>query len=203
MNFFISPNFAYLFAIAAVMLAISTILFPRAKWFKIGMLVCLVGAGFELFNLQANPWALVMIALSPLSFYAATRQPGQRRILLLITGMMVVVGSMFLFVDQKGMPQVNIALLMLVSVICAQYIWVGTERQLNALENRRGVDPDSLIGLTGTTTTLVEDVGMVEIEGEVWPARSDQPIPAGSTVRVLKYAERVLVVKKVEKLAGK
>jgi membrane-bound serine protease (ClpP class) len=203
MNFLIDLNLAYFLSVMAVMLAISTILFPRAKWPKIGMLICLAGAGFELFNLQANPWALLVMALSPLPYYVATQQPGLRRILLLVTGAMVIFGSMFLFVDKKGTPVVHIALLIMVSMICAQYIWVATERRLNNLENRRGVDPDSLIGLTGTTTTLVEDVGLVKINGDIWPACSDQPIPPGSTVRIVKYAGRVLVVKKVEKLAGK
>lgn len=203
MNLLINPNLAYIFAVAAVMLALSAILFPRANWPKSGMVICLLGAGFELFNLRANPWALVAMALCPLPYYAATRQPGARRILLLFTGMIFIFGSVFLLVDEKVMPVVHPALLFLVSIACAHYIWVVSETRLNAQENRRGVDPDSLIGLTGTTTTLVEDVGMVEVNGETWPACSDQPIPAGNTVRVIKYSGRVLVVKKVEKLAAK
>jgi membrane-bound serine protease (ClpP class) len=203
MNLFINPNLAYLLAVAAVMLAFSTILFPRANWPKIGMVICLLGAGFELFNLQANPWGLVMMALSPLPYYAATRQPGLRRILLLLAGMMIVFGSAYLFVDKKGTPVVHSALLFLVSIFCAGYIWVETERRLNAQEFRRGANPDSLVGSIGKATTLVDDVGMVQIDGDTWPARSDQPIPAGSTVRVTKCMGRILVVKKVEKLAGK
>lgn len=203
MNFLINPNIAYLFVVAAVMLAITSLLFPRFNLSKIGSLVCLVGAGFELFNLQANPWALVVVALSPLPYFVATRQAGPRRPLLVVTAGMLVFGSVFLLVDKKGLPVVNSGLLWLVSTICVQFIWVATERRLNAQGTRRGIDPDSLVGLVGTATTQVEDVGLVKIEGETCSARSDQPIPAGSTVRVLKYEGRVLVVKKVEKLTGK
>jgi membrane-bound ClpP family serine protease len=204
MNLFISPNFAYLLAVAAIMLAISTILFSRFIWPKIGMVICLLGAGFELFNLQANPWALVIMALCPLPYYVATRQAGLRRPLLVLTGMMIVFGSAFLFVDKKGMPAVNTGLLLLVSTTCALYIWVATESWLSADSTKRGADPNSMVGLIGKATTMVDDVGMVEIDGDNWPARSEQPIPSGSTVRVIKCASgRILVVKKVEKLAGK
>lgn len=203
MNFFINPNVAYLFAVAAIMLVIVPFLFPRANWPKIGMVICLLGAGFELFNLRANPWALVALALCPLPYYVAAHRPGLRRILLLFTGMIFIFGSAFLFVDEKGIPVVHGALLFLVSIACVHYIWVVSERRLNAQESRGGVDPTSLIGLIGTTTTFVEDVGLVEVDGEIWSACSDQPIPVGSKVRVLKYSGRVLVVKKVENLAGK
>jgi membrane-bound serine protease (ClpP class) len=200
MNFLINPNLAYLFVVAAVMLTIASLLFPRSNLSKIGSLVCLLGAGFELFNLQANPWALIVTALSPLPYFFAIRSTGLRRLFLAVTAAMLIFGSVFLLVDQNGTPVVNTGLLWLVSLICAQFIWVGTERRLNIQSAWRGVDPDSLVGLVGTATTRVEDVGLVQIEGETCSARSDQPIPAGSPVRVLKAEGRILVVKKVEKL---
>lgn len=203
MDFVINPNLAYLFVVAAVMLAITTILFPRSNLSKIGIVLCLGGAGFELFNLQANPWALVVTALSPLPFFVATRQAGPRRSLLLITAGMLVLGSTFLFFNKNGTPAINPGLLFFVSIFCALFILVVTERKLNAQGSRRGVDPDSLVGLIGKATTNVDEVGLVQIEGETCSARSEQPIPAGSTIRVLKSEGRVLVVKKVEKLGGK
>ncbi len=203
MNFLIDPNIAYLLVVAAVMLAITSLLFPRSTLSKIGTMICLAGAGFELFNLPPNPWALVAVAFSPLTYFMATRQSGPRRSLLIVTAAMFVFGTAFLLVDEKGLPAANSGLILVVSVICAQFIWVSTERRLNAQGARRGVDLDSLIGLVGTAVTQVEDVGLVKIEGEICSARSDQPIPAGSTVRVLKLEGRVLVVKKVENLTGK
>ncbi len=200
MNFLINPQLAYLLVVAAVMLTIASLLFPRSNPAKIGGLVCLLGAGFELFNLQANPWALIVTALSPLPYYFAIRQAGPRRPLLAVTAAMLIFGSIFLLVDPKGTPLVNTGLLWLVSLICAQFIWVGTERRLNLQNARRGVDSDSLVGRVGTALTRVEEVGLVQIEGETCSARSDQPIPAGSIIRVLKTEGRILVVKKVEKL---
>lgn len=203
MNFLINPNIAYLFVVGAVMLANMSLLFPRSSLSKIGTLVCLAGAAFELFNFPANPWALVVLAFSPLSYFMAIRPATPLRPLLIITAGMFVFGSWFLLVDEKGSPVVNSGLLFLVSVICAQFIWVFTERQLSPQGTRRNSNSDSLIGLVGTAITQVEDVGLVEIEGETCPARSDHPISSGSIIRVLKYEGRVLVVKKVEKLNQK
>lgn len=203
MDFLININIAYILVAAAVMLALATILFPRSLPLKIGMVVCLGAAGFELFHFQANPWMLVIIALSPLPFYFATRLASMRRQLLVVTVVMFLIGSVFLFVDKNGRPAVNTGLLFLVSVICAEFIWVSTEARLKAQDTKRGIDPDSYIGLIGEASTDIHEVGMVQIEGEFLPARSDEPIPSGSEVRVVKYEGRVLVVKKVEKLSGK
>jgi membrane-bound ClpP family serine protease len=203
MDALISLNIAYFLIVAAVMLAFATILFPRSRLSKIGMGFCLVAGGFELFNFTANPWALLVVAFCPLPFFLAFRQSSPRRPLLIVTAVMLIFGSIFLFVDKNGSPTVNTALLWLVSTICAHFILVVTDRRLNAADARRGGDPDSYIGLIGTATTNVGDVGLVNIEGEICSARSDQSIPAGSRVRVLKLEGRLLVVKKVEKLSGK
>jgi membrane-bound ClpP family serine protease len=203
MDFLFNLNVTYLLIVAAVMLALTTLLFPRSIPSKIGMVLCLGAAGFELSHFSANPWALLVVALCPLPFFFALRQAGPRRPLLIITTGMLIFGSVFMFVDKNGHPAVNSALVWLVSVLCAQLILVATERRLNAQGTRRGVDPDSYVGLIGTATTNVDDVGLVQIEGETCPARSDQPIPVGSPVRVLRSEGRVLVVKKVEKLSGK
>ena len=94
-------------------------------------------------------------------------------------------------------------LLFIVSIFSALFILVATEGKLKARNSNRGINPDSYIGLIGKAITDVDDVGLVQIEGETCSARSDQPILAGSPVRILKYEGRMLVVKKVEKLSGK
>jgi len=204
MEFLINQNLTYLLIVAAVMLTITTILFPRSILPKIGMALCLGAAGFELFYLQANVWALLVVALSPLPFFVATRQSDLNRPMLLMSTAMLFFGSVFLFVDKNGSPTIiSSGLLMFVSVFCALFILVATQSNFNAKGSNHGINPDSYVGLIGKATTNVDDVGMVQIEGETCPARSDEPIPAGSPVRILKCEGRVLVVKRVEKLSPK
>ena len=203
MEFLINQNLAYILIVTAVMLTITTFLFPRSILPKIGMVLSLGAAGFEFYKLQPNAWALLMIALSPFPYFVATGQSSQRRQLLIITLGMLFFGSAFLFVDKNGAPAINMGLLFIVSTFCALFILVATEGKLKAQDSNRGINPDSYIGLIGKAITNVDDVGLVQIEGETLSARSDQPILAGSPVRILKYEGRVLVVKKVEKLSGK
>lgn len=203
MNALINPNLAYFFVVAAVMLTMTSLLFPHSNWSKIGILVFLVGAEYELYYLHANPWALAAVVLSPLPYFGALRKVGPRRPLLVVTAGMLVLGSIFLLVDQNGLPVVHDGLLFLMSTICAYFILAVTVRRVNPQSTRRGVNPNSLVGLIGTATTLVEDIGLVKVDGEICSARSDHPIPAGSAVRVVKLEGRILVVKKVEKLTRK
>jgi membrane-bound ClpP family serine protease len=203
MESLINQNFAYLFITAAVLLAIATMLFPRLMWLKIGMALCLLAAGYELFHLIANPWALLAAALSPFIFLIATRQSSHHNPLLLLTGVMLICGSLFMFVDKNGRPTINLMLVPLVSMFCAEFIWIAARRHARTLAGGRGENPNSYIGLIGTAFTDIEDVGMVQVDDETLPARSEQLIPAGSAVRIVKNEGRLLVVKKVEKLSSK
>jgi membrane-bound ClpP family serine protease len=198
MEFLINLNIAYLLIVTAVMLAMLNFLLPGSLLAKAGMLLCLVAAGFELYHLQANPWALLVAALSLLPFMAALQQTRLHRTLLVLTILMLVVGAFFLFSDQEGHPAVNSLLAGLVSIACAQFIWLAGRREPDAA--RRGQDPNSMVGLIGQARTDVFETGLVKIEGEFWPARSHNPIPAGSMVRILRSDGTVLFVKKVEKM---
>jgi membrane-bound ClpP family serine protease len=203
MDFLINQNLAYILVVMAVMLTITTFLLPRSILPKIGMVLCLGAAGFEFSKLQANAWALIMLVLSPFPYFVATVQSSQHRQLLIITIAMLFFGSAFLFVDENGSPTINMGLLFIVSIFCALFILIATEGKLKTRGSNRGINPDSYIGLIGMAITNIDDVGLVQIEGETCSARSEQPILAGSSVRILKYEGRMLVVKKVEKLSGK
>jgi membrane-bound ClpP family serine protease len=204
MNFFININLAYLLIVVAVMLAITNILSPKALVSANGIVICLGEAAFALYHFIASPWALVVTALSPLPYFFAIHQTGNlRHLLLALTAIMLVFGSAFLFVDKNGHPAINPALMWLVSIICAEFIWVATERRLNTQGGKRGINLDPMVGIIGRAVTNVFDIGLVEFEGETWSARSDHPILAGSTVRILKNEGMILVVKKVEKLIAK
>jgi membrane-bound ClpP family serine protease len=204
MDFLININLAYLLIVAAVMRAIMIILSSKTDASAKGIVLCLGIAAYELYYLTANPWALAITALSPFPYFFAVRQTGNfRHLLLVFTAIMLVFGSIFTFMDKSGHPAINPALMWLVSIVCAQFIWVVTDHRLNAKAAKRGIKLDPIVGIIGTAITNVSDMGLVEIEGETCSARSDHPILAGSTVRILKNEGMILVVKKVENLRAK
>jgi len=199
-EFLMNPTVAYLLIVATAMLTLVAITFPDSNIPKVGLPLCLAAAWYELFHLEANPWSLLIVALSPLPFFAAIRQSHMRFPLLVFTILMLTIGSFLLFVDQNGRPMVNPILAGIVSMFCGEFIWIAIERGGNAEGLRLGDDPDSMVGLLGEVRIEIETTGLVMAGGELWPARSKESIPAGSSVRILRRDGSVLTVKKVERL---
>jgi len=200
----VNPDVAYLLIVAAVMMFILTAARPTSILLKVGMAVCLVVAGYEFSQLNGNIWALLVVAFSPLPFFVAIRQPRPSSTLAIITIAMLTLGSVFLFWTADGwlylMPLAG-----LVAIVCGRIIWILFLRIRDGRRTRLGDNPGSLVGVVGMTRTNIEkfDTGMVEIEGELWTARSDRPISAGSMVRIIHFDGLVLTVEKVEKLSKK
>ena len=55
-------------------------------------------------------------------------------------------------------------------------------------------DLAGLVGQIGEAGTRVDDEGSVLVAGELWSARSEKPIPAGSSVRALWREGFILIV---------
>jgi membrane-bound serine protease (ClpP class) len=201
MAFLINPNLAHLLVVTGVMLLLLTNLNPKSTMLKIGMVLCLVAAGVEFVYLKVNPWAFLVVALSPLPFFIAFRQGRAQNPLFLISILMLTISSVFLFVDQNNRPVVINGPAGFVSTMCGAVIWIATESIRNAEGARLSNDPDSVVGMIGETRTDIEphSAGSVLVDGELWQARSKKPISAGSTVRVLRQDGFWLTIKKVEK----
>ena len=202
MAFLTNPNLAHLLVVASVMLLLLTNINPKSTMLKVGMVLCFVAAGYEFVYLKVNPWAFLVVALSPLPFFIAVRQARTHNPLFLISILMLTISSVFLFVDQNNRPVVNYGLAGIVSTLCGAFIWITTERIRNAEGARLSDDPDSVVGLIGEARTDIEahSAGSVLVEGELWQARSKKPIPAGARVRILRQDGFWLTVKEVEKL---
>ena len=104
----------------------------------------------------------------------------------------------------ENQPVVSLRLVFL-AVLSASIIWISAERLRNVEGARVGNDPDSVVGLIGETISDIEaySAGSVLVDGEVWQARSKEPIPSGSMVRVLRQDGFWLTVKKTENLTKK
>ena len=200
MAFLANPNLAHLFVIVGFTLLMLTNLRPKSTGLKVGMILCLIAAGFEFVSLNVNPWAFLILALSPLPFYLAVRQARPHNPLVLISILMLTVSSVFLFVDQNNRPILNHGPAGLVSTLCGAFLWIATEGIRNGDGRRLSNDPDSIVGLIGKTRTNIEphSAGSVLVDGELWQARSKQRIPAGSTVRILRQDGFWLTVKQVQ-----
>jgi len=203
MAFLINPNIAYLSIVGTVAFVMLTFVKPRSKIPIAGFLICLALTWYEISHLKANPWDLIIVVLSPIPFYIAVRTSRLHFPLLLLSLLMVTIGSYFIFTDQNGAPTVSLNLVMGVSFLSAIFAWGAYNRQIQKRVEDGIHDPDSVIGLIGEARTEIDSSGLVLLEGEIWRARSKTPIPAGSAVRVIRSSGGLLTVQKAERLNRK
>lgn len=200
MAFLTNPNLAYILVVVGITLIFLAIINSKTTILNIGMVFCLIATVLAFLYLRINPWAFVIVALSPFSLARAVRQARPQNPLFLISIFMLAIGSYFLFVDQDNQPLVSNRWAW-VSVLSAIVTWISIDRLRN-VEGVRMSNAHAVVGLIGETITDIEahSAGSVLVDGSLWQARSKEPIPAGSTVRVLRHDGFWLTVKKVEKL---
>jgi membrane-bound serine protease (ClpP class) len=195
MDFLLDPNIAYLFLMTGVLLILLAIATPGTGMLEIGALFCLALAGYAVFNLSFNSWALIVMALSIVPFLIAVRQP-KRGFLLALSLLGFAVGSVFMFARSNGLPAVNLLLAIIVSVLMTGFLWISVGKSIQAMAARPTHDLAVLIGHVGDARTDIHAEGSIQIDGEMWSARSDQPISRGNHVRVIRREGFILVVEK-------
>ena len=195
MDFLLDPNVAYLFLLAGVLLGLMAIITPGTGMFELGAFFCLALAGYAVYNLSINLWALIVLALSIVPFVYAIQKP-KREWFLALSILGLVVGSIFLFATEGWRPAVNFPLALVASVLYAGFIWIAVRKTLQAAYARPTHDLTTLVGQVGEAKTRIHKEGSVQVAGELWSARSEKSIPSGSVVKVVAREGFILVVEK-------
>jgi len=194
MDFLLDPNIAYLFLLGGVLLAMLALATPGTGFFEIGAFFSIALAGYAIYNLSFNLWALVVLALSIVPFVYAIQKP-KREVYLGLSIFLLVVGSVFMF-PQNGRPAVNPSVAIVASGLVAGFLWVAVRKSIEAASVKPTHDLEGLVGQIGEARTTVHDEGSVQVGGELWSARSENSIPAGSSIRVVRRDGFVIVVEK-------
>jgi membrane-bound serine protease (ClpP class) len=193
MEFLLNPNVAYILLVVGFILALLAIVTPGTGMLEVGAFFFLALAGYSIYHLGLNFWALIILLLSVIPFVYAIRKP-KREWYLALSILGVIIGSLYLFPSDNWLPVVNPIEAILMSALTAGFIWFVTRKtaQLYALRSKH--DLGVLIGQTGEAKTQVHESGSVQVAGELWSARSEKSIPAGSFVRVVAREGFILVV---------
>jgi len=196
MDFLLEPNVAYLILVAGVMLGFMAIVSPGTGLFEVGAFFCLLLAGYTVYNLSFNWWALVLLILSLVPFVYAIQKP-KRELFLALSIVLLTVGSVFLFPPTAGIMAVNPVLAITASLLMAIFLWVAVRKSMEAATIRPSHDLDTLVGKVGEARTKVFEDGSVQVGGELWSARSETSIPSGSSIRVVRRDGFVVVVEPI------
>ena len=201
MNVLLDPNFAYLMLVSGLFLAILALLAPGTGLIELGAFFMLVVAGYSIYNLQIHLWALGVLVLGIFPFLLALRLSRQKIfpqwVFLALALLAMVIGSIFLLRQTDGTIAVNPLLAGVVSVVVVGLLWVIGRRAIEAMNRPVSNNLERLVGMVGQTRTRIYHEGSVYVGGEVWTARSQVEIPAGSKVCVLSREGLVLTVELV------
>lgn len=195
MEFLLDANAAYVLLVVGMLLTLMSLLTPGTGLFEISALFALLLAGYGAYNLGINPWALVPLALAVVPFLYAVRVQRGRTWLLISTILLVMGGSLLLFPGEDGgLIGVNPLLAGVVSLTASGILWLFVERTLAVMASPTAHGAHHLIGQIGEARTDIDGEGSVQVNSELWSARSSTPVPAGSKVRIVGKEGLVLIV---------
>ncbi|MEW6716020.1 MAG: NfeD family protein [Chloroflexota bacterium] len=185
MDILLNPNVAYLFLVGGLFFAVIAVLTPGTGLIEIGAMFALALAGWGVYNLPINLWALIVLILGVFPFLIAVRK--SRNVIYLVVSIAAfVIGSVFLFREATWWkPSVHPVLAVMASGLAAVFFWVIVTKTLDAEAVRPVHDLEKVIGVVGETKTVVHESGSVQVLGELWTARSARPIPEGVPIRVV------------------
>jgi len=190
----INPNVAYLLLVIGFVMAGMAIVSPGTGVLEIGALFALLLAGWQVYVLGVNLWALVVMLLGIAPFVLAVRRKGNR-IYLGLSFLALIIGSWFLFPTEPWWRSaINPWLFIIASALTIGFLWVVTTKVVEAESVRPSHDLNALVGELGEAKTAISNEGSVQIFGELWTARSKEPIPQGSQVHVVGREGFVLIV---------
>lgn len=189
MDLLLNPNVAYVLLVAGSLLSILAVISPGTGVLEIGALFMLLIAGWQVYNLDINFWALGILLLGVIPFIIAVRRSG-KIIFLIIAILAFLVGSIFLFRgDTLWQPAVNPILALIVSILSTGFMWLVVTKVMEAETARPTHDLESLVGMMGEVRSAVNGEGSVQVAGELWSARSSKPLDAP-----MKEGEEIIVI---------
>ncbi|KAF0110421.1 MAG: hypothetical protein FD147_1681 [Chloroflexi bacterium] len=196
MNLLLDPNVAYLMLVLGFILGVLALFTPGTGILEIGALFAMFLAGYAVYTLPVNVWALILLVVGVVPFIIALRKYKQWY-WLIPANVSIIVGSVFLFRTDSGAPAINPILAILVSIIATVFLWFIGRKTIDAMSTLPSQDLSKLIGTIGEARTDVYLEGTVYVGGEDWSARSEKKIHGGALVKVVGREGLVLLVEPV------
>jgi membrane-bound ClpP family serine protease len=196
MNLLLDPNVAYLVLVLGFILGVLALFTPGTGILEIGALFAMFIAGYAVYKLPVNTWALILLLVGVVPFLIAVRK-FKRWYWLIPAIVSIIVGSVFLFRTDTGSPAINPFFAAIVSALATLFLWFIGRKSIDAMNMKPSQDLKRLIGLTGEARSEIDFTGTVYVGGEEWSARSDKIIRAGDPIKVIHREGLVLFVEPI------
>lgn len=198
MDFLLNPNIAYLVLVSAMLFTLVAIITPGTGIAEILALFSMLLAAYAVYNLAFNWWALALLVLSAIPFLYAVRGP-RRGLWLALSMVGLTAGSVFFFPAEDRLMAVDVPLALVTTLAYSAFLWYSARKVLEISAVRPAHELSGLIGQLGEAKTSIADEGSAQVGGELWSARSERSVAAGSVVKVIGREGFVLLVEQVGK----
>lgn len=179
-------------------LAVLSLFSPGTGLLEIGALFMLVLAGYSIYHLDFNIWALAILVVGVIPLLFAMRRSRQW-VYLALSIAALVVGSIFLVKPAEGIIAIHPGLAVLVSIVSIGLLWIIGRRSIEAINQAPSHNLEDLLGMEGEAHSAIHNEGTVYVGGEEWTAHSEKAIPQGARVKVVGRSGLSLKVEVVKK----
>ena len=128
----LDPNVAYVFLVVGFVLAILAMVSPGTGVIEVGALFLLFLSGYAMFRLPINIWALILLLVGVIPFVIALRK-ARHWIFLIVSLAALIIGTIFLFRTETGLPAIDPLLAVVVSVSALGVFWIVGRRGVEAV----------------------------------------------------------------------
>jgi membrane-bound serine protease (ClpP class) len=190
-----NPNVAYILMILGFYGLYFELANPGSVFPGVAGAICLILSFYALHTLPINYAGLLLIVLA-LVLFVMEAFITSHGVLGVGGAVSMLLGSMMLI--DSPIPALRISWIVIIPVVAASallFIFTVTIA-IRAHRSRVDTGREGLIGIAGTARTDIHDDGQVYLRGEIWNARSEEPIAKGTEIVVLAVEGLRLTVKK-------
>jgi len=188
------PNLLYLILVAGLWLAALSVVTPGSGVYEALAILALVTVGVATTIVPLNLWALVPVALG-VGVFGVSIWRSRQGIWLVLSAILLTLGSAFLFRQAGGGPAVSPALAFVTTLSSVGFFWVVVRTVRAAQQAQPAHDPSHVLGEIGEARTSIDPIGTAYVDGELWTVRAENPIQPGSPIRVVSREGLMLIVK--------
>lgn len=191
------PNVAYILMTIGIYALIYELASPGIGVGGTVGVICLLLAFLSLQVLPINTVGLLLILLGIILLIADLFTPTNG---ILSAGGLIAFGvGSFLLIDVKGVPsvpRVSLSLILPTVVATGAFFLFAVRKTLAARRRRPSIGREGLVGRTGEVRERIDPQGLIFFDGELWTARSTEPIEPGEKVEVTGIDGNILIVKR-------
>ncbi len=187
------PNFLYLVLVAGLWFTALAVVTPGTGVYETLAAVALIISGLGILVIPLNSLAFLPLGIGAV-LYGVSLWGRNRGVWLLLAAIFLSIGSAFIFEAEQGGPAVNLMLATFTSVLNIAFFWVIVRQAILAARADPTINPSRVLGLIGEARTRIDPTGSVYVGGELWSARSDEPIKAGAEIQVVDREGLMLTV---------